>query len=416
MAIVINNAPDGGSLLAAYVSQTFEVQETVPTGSTPAALQVIVKNNGVEVETLYYPAIEIVTGTPDDTCIFRLDLKEVVQRLFTPNTLLPTTPGTQHNMTFPTEILFIECRFQTWTPDGDGLLVLGLEDIVDSIGYRVINATRNQFEQPDMGAYVAATDRRFLTSKPLKGYTDTETSEYLYAYSPDSTNWYWFFAFLDESGTLKSRCRVDNSDNDNRLLGHGVGGLNVLNSTWSAVVFSDGDPEGDGLVSGVHSYLVYGSANPVLGSTPITDVRQYFVSKRNCAHYRIHFLNKFGCWDYFNVRSEPNDTFSTKSEGYETTHPDNFVEGIVRRHVRNRGQVRADDGFEVEVAGVGPNTIAWLEELMITPLAYIEKETNDIPDAFRFYPIIVQDGRLDKSDRKFKFEVVYSREKISQRT
>jgi len=414
MAIVINNAPDGGTLRAAYVSQTFEVQETVPTGSTPAALQVQVKNNGVLVDTLYYPAIEIVTGTPDDTCIFRLDLKEVVQRLFTPNTLLPTTPGTQHNMTFPTEILFIECTFQTWTPDGDGLLVLGLEDIVDSIGYRVINATRNMFEQPGMDAYVAATNRKFLTSKPLKGYTDAESSEYLYAYSPDLTQWYWMFVFLDASGLPKSICRVDNSDNDNRLLGHGVGGLNLKNTSFSAVLLSDGDPEGDGFVSGVATYWVYGAST--IDGVAITEVREYRVSKRQCAHYRIHFINKFGVWDYFPIRSEPNDTLNAKSEGYETAHPDNFAEGIVRRHVRNRGQVRADDGFEVEVAGVGPKTIAWLEELMITPLAYIEKETNDIPDAFRFYPIIVQDGRLDKSDRAFKFEVIYSREKISQRT
>lgn len=414
MAIVINNAPDGGSLLAAYVSQSFEVQDTVPTGATPAALQVQVKNNGTLVETLYYPAIEVQTGSPDDLCIFRLDLKEVVQRLFTPTALLPVFPGAIFNQTFPTETLFIECTFQTWKPDGDGLLVLGLEDIVNSIGYRVINAVRYMFEQPDLAPYIAATGRKFLTSKPLNTWTDTESSEYLYAWNPDSTNWYWWFVFYSPAGAVKSKCRIDNTDNDNRLIGLGVGGMNLQGVTYDNVLFPDGD--GGGLNANVGYYDVFGSQGTGVFSTPITEVRRYYISKRNCAHYRIHFLNKFGVWDYFPVRSVPNDTLSTKSEGYETTHPDNFVEGITRKHVRNRGQVRGDDGFEVEVSGIGPKTVAWLQELMITPLAYIEKETEDIPDAFRFYPIVVQDGRMDKSDRKFKFEVVYSREKISQRT
>ena len=70
MAIVINNAPDAGTLVAAYVAQVFEVQDEVPTGATPAALQVEVKNNGSLIETLYYPAIEVITGSPNDTCIF----------------------------------------------------------------------------------------------------------------------------------------------------------------------------------------------------------------------------------------------------------------------------------------------------------------------------------------------------------
>lgn len=416
MAIVINNAPDGGALYAAYVSQAFEVQDTVPTGTTPAALQVEVKNNGVLVDTLFYPAIEVQAGSPNDTCIFKIDLREVVQRLFTPNNLLPTIPGTTFNSTFTSETLFIECTFKTWKPDADGLLVLDLENTEDSIGYRVINATRHMFEAPYLAPYVAATDRKFLTSKPLNSWTDWKSSEYLYAWNPDLTQWYWWFIFYNAAGSVKSKCRIDNTDNINKLVGLGVGAANLIGLTYNNVLFYDGDPDGHGLVPAVASYVVFGSQGTGVFSTPITEIRTYYVQRDMCVKYRIHFLNKFGCWDYFPVRSEPNDTLSTKGDPYESTHPDNFIEGVVRHHVRNRGQVRANDGFEVEVAGIGPLATKWLEELMMTPLAYIERETEDIPDALRFYPIIVQDGRLDKSDRKFKFEVIYSREKISQRT
>lgn len=415
MAIVINNAPDAGTLVAAYVAQVFEVQDEVPTGATPAALQVEVKNNGSLIETLYYPAIEVITGSPNDTCIFRVDLREVVQRLFNPNNLLPTVPGSDMNNTFTSELAFIECTFKTWLPNVDNLLELDNEGAVDSVGYRVINATRNMFEAPYMADFSVATGRKFLTSKPINGWTDLDSSEYLYAFNPSGSAFYWVFTFFNASGGLKSAMRADNGNITNKLIGKGVGGACVANTAWNATLYSDGDPAGNGLVPGVDHYFVFGSGSPIFGGGNITEIRRYNVRER-CVHYRIHFLNKYGVWDFFPIRSDKGDTLTTKSDGYETTHSDNFAEGVVRRHVRQRGQVRADDGFEVEVGGVGPAAIHWLEELMMTPLAYIEKAADDIPDGLRFYPIVVRDGKLNKSDRTFTFEVIYSREKISQRT
>lgn len=415
MAIVINIAPDGGELYAAYVSQFFEVQDTVPTGQTPAALQVTVKNNGTVVETLYYPAIEVVTGSPDDTCIFRLDLQEISQRLFNPVSMLPVVLGGAHNQTFPSEILFLECDFQMWKPEPDNLLYL-TEAIESSIGYRVINTVKYMDEEPQMGPWKYAIERKFLTNKPLKTWTDITQNEFLYVYNPDSTDFYWIFEFRDVDGTLKSKLRAENADQDNRIMSKGVGGANVVVTSWDGVIFSDSDPNGDGIVPGVHYYDVYGSGTSD-GASPITDIRRYYVQPiNNCISYRIHFLNKMGAWDVFQVMSEPNDVISTFGDPYETTMPESFSEGTVRSHVRNRGQVRADEGFEVEVAGFSPAQALWLQELAVSSKAFIEKEPRDNAGQMRLYPIIIQNTKFNRSERNFKFDVIYSREIISQRS
>lgn len=415
MAIVINFAPDGGGLYAAYASQFFEVQDTVPTGQTPAALQVVVKNNGNLVETLYYPAIEVITGSPDDTCIFRLDLKEIAQRLFIPTLLLPGVLAGSHNQTFNSEVLSLNCDFQTWKPNGDNLLVLD-PAVESSVAYRVINAVVYMNEEPQMGPYKYAIERKFLTNKPLHGWTDLPANEFLYVFNPDDTDFYWIFEFRNAAGTLKSKLRVNNTNQDNRIMSKGVGAANVLATSWDAVISTDGDPNGNGIVPGVAYYDVYGSST-TSGATPITDVRRYYVRRDNmCVTYRIHFLNKLGAWDYFPVTSEPNDVLTPSNDGYETTMPESFSEGSTRAHVRNRGQVRADEGFEVEVAGFSPKAALWLQELAISSKAFIEMEPRDNPGQTRLYPIVIRNSQFNKSERNFKFEVVFSREVISQRS
>jgi hypothetical protein len=414
MAIVINTAPDGGALYAAYVSQFFEVQDTVPTGQTPAALQVTVKNNGVAVETLYYPAIEVVTGSPKDTCIFRLDIQEIAQRLFSPVSLLPGVLGGSHNQTFNDEVLFLSCDFQTWLPDANNLLVLG-EAVESSVAYRCVNAVMYMDEEPQMGPYYYAIERKWLTNKPLNGWTDERSNEFLYVYNPDSTDWYWIFEFRDAAGTLKSKLRADNSNQDNRIMSKGVGGANVIATSWDSIIFSDGDPNGNGIVPGVAYYEVYGSSSTT-GATPITEVRRYYIADERCVKYRVHFLNKLGAWDYFPILSEPNDVVSMQNDPYETTMPEMFSEGATRAHVRNRGQVRADDGIEVEVAGFSPKQAAWLQELAVSPKAFIEKTPRDNPTQYRLFPIVIRNTKFNRSDRTFTFDAIYSREIISQRS
>lgn len=415
MAIIINIAPDGGELYAAYNSQSFEVQDEVPTGQTPAALQVTVKNGATVVEVLYYPAIEVVTGSPNDTCIFRFDLKEVAQRLFTPTSLLPAVLSGSHNQTFNAEVLSLSCDLQTWKPDTNNLLVLD-PAVESSVAYLCINSVMYMDEEPQLGPFKYAIERRFLTSKPLHGWTDLVSNEFLYVFNPDITTWYWIFEFRNAAGTLKSKLRVNNSNQVNRLMSKGVGGANVLATSWDAVISTDGDPNGNGIVPGVAYYDVYGSSSTT-GATPITEVRRYYVRfDHSCVTYRIHFLNKYGAWDHFPVMSEANNVLNPSSEGYETRMPDTFTEGITRPHVRNRGQVRADDGFEVEVAGFSPKQAVWLQELAISSKAFIEQEPRDNPGQVRLYPIVIKNSQFNRSERTFKFEAVYSREVISQRS
>jgi hypothetical protein len=419
MAIIIADAPIGGLLYAAYVSQTFIVTETVTTGQPPAALEVAVKNNGVLLETLYYEAIEVVSAAGTDTCTFRIDVREVVQQVFIPRDLLPNYgAGAGAQADFPTA--FIECDFTAWLPNVDNLLEKDTPGLTASLGYRVINAVRYEDEEPSMQEFFLASDRHFLTSKPLKTWTDRTTNEYLFMYNRDDIEIEWMVEFRQKSGVLtllRSRGKVFPSDDENRILRLGVGGLNILNMAWDDTFIIGGDM---GLENPDIDY--YEVSGVIAGTTTkVTETRIYYVKvpDETCVTYRIHFLNRHGVWDYFPVKSQPADALALTDDPYERRLPDDFISGsapITRGHVRNRGQVRGDKGFEVEVAGFSPKAAVWLQELAMSPLAFIEQEPADVPGGpTRFYPIVIRTKDFDITDRKFVFEVIYSKMKFSQR-
>lgn len=416
MAWILNDAPIGGLLYAAYVSQQFEVQDEQPADRQSMALQVLVRNNEINIEPdpLYFPAIEKTTDFTTDTFIFRFDLKDITARLFKPVTLLPTILGGSHNVTFPNEIPEIDVLMQTWKANSDNLLELD-PYFANTIKYRVLNAVRYNDEDPFLVDYTAATGRKFLTTKPLAGWTDLKANEFLYVWNPDDTQFYWIFKFYSPTGVLKSTLRVNNSDQDNRLMCKGVGGMNVLNTSFDAVIYSDGDGDGNGIVPRCAYYEVFGSGNTG-GTSPITDVRRYYIKRSGqCINYRIHFLNKFGVWDFYPVVSEENDLLNMSNDTYETALPPTFSTGAARVHVRNRGQVRGDLGFDVEVAGFSPTVGNWLQELSISPLAFIERDPRDQVDNPRLYPIVIENNQFDISAYTFKFSAFESREIISQR-
>jgi len=119
MAISLDIQPEAGELYAAYASQVFVLSTSVETGRPPAALEVVVRNNGVAIETLYYEAIEIDVGTSFDTCRFKLDIKEVVQGLFNPKSMLPETFGINGVNLFASETAIITCDFTAWLPNAE---------------------------------------------------------------------------------------------------------------------------------------------------------------------------------------------------------------------------------------------------------------------------------------------------------
>jgi hypothetical protein len=54
--------------------------------------------------------------------------------------------------------------------------------------------------------------------------------------------------------------------------------------------------------------------------------------------------------------------------------------------------------------------------LAMSPFAFIEMEPADMPGApTRFYPIVIRTNEYNISDRTFTLEVVFSKQKFSQR-
>lgn len=425
MALILVDAPVGGLLYAAYVSQTFIVTETVTTGQPPAALEVVVKNNGVTLETLYYEAIEVTSASGTDTCTFKFDIREVVQQIFLPRDLLPLYgasggSGAAEAYGSP-HVALIECDITSWKPDSNNLLVRDEASTETSVAYRVINSVRVEEEEPSMEEFFLATGRRFLTSKPLRQSTDLFTNEYLYMYNRDDIEMTWIVNFRSGGlfGLLRSWGRIIPADTDNRILRLGVGGLNILNMAWDEEHIILGGTDMGLQNTNIKSYEVYGAE---AGTTDqITEMRKYYVNWEAtiCITYRIHFLNRFGVWDFFPVTSQPGDRLKLIDDPYEKKLPDDFISGsapITRSHVRMRGQVRGDKGFEVEVAGFTDRQAIWLQELAMTPFAFVEKEPSDQPGApTRFYPIVVQTDEFDITERKFVFTCIYSKQRFSQR-
>jgi hypothetical protein len=415
MAISLNAQPEAGKLFAAYTSQVFLLSTSVTHGQPPAALQVVVKNNGNVIDTQYYETIELSEGSSTDTCGFRIDIKEIVQALFSPSSMLPTTFGASANSIFAAETLAITCEFTAWLPNSDNLLELDT-DTVTSDEYLVINAVRYENESPTLDAYTASSARLFLTSKPGRGWTDLNASEYLYVWNPTTpSTFHWMFEFFSATGIQKSLCRSSQSGAGNKLIRKGVGGKNVLNTSLTTVIE---DGSGPGLTAGVAYYEVYGSSASD-GSVPITVKRRYYVDRSPaCINYRLHFLNKFGTWDYLPILGQKSNTLKTIGDPYEASIGDDFTENASRRHSRNRGQVRGDKAFSVEVRGVTPATALWLRELGLSPQAYIEERPVDVAPSTnnRRFPIVLKDNDYLISDRVFVFDVYYSSQLFGQRT
>lgn len=414
MALTLELQPDSGELYAAYASQVFLLSTPVETDRPPAALEVVVYNNGTAIETLYYETIEINAGSTFNTCRFKIDIKEVVQSVFDPKSMLPENFGINGVNLFASETAIITCDFTAWLPDADGLLVRDDGNTETSDSYMAINAVRYENENPALTDYVAATDRKFLTSKPLIGWTELGASEFLYCFNP-SGNWNWIFKFYTSSGSLLSVCRVPQSSTANKILRKGVGGKNVANTSFTIISESG---TGGGLISTVGYYDVYASASND-GSTQLTHTRRYYVDRSPaCVDYRIHFLNRFGVWDYLPILAQKANTLKTSGDPYESGVADDFTESETTAHQRNRGQVRADKGFSVEVRGVSPATALWLRELAMSPMVFVEdRDTDAAPSTNnRRYPVVVRDGEYFISERRFEFSVFFSTQLYSQRT
>jgi len=217
MAIALDIQPEAGELYAAYASQVFVLSTSVEADRPPAALEVIVRNNGFAIETLYYEAIEIDAGSTFNVCRFKLDIKEVVQGLFNPASMLPETFGINGVSVFPNETAVITCDFTAWLPNAYGLLVRDDGNTEVSLPYMAINAVRYENESPSLAAYVSATDRKFLTSKPLVGWTELGASEFLYCFNPSGYAWSWIFEFFSADGTQLSLCRVSQPSTSNKI-------------------------------------------------------------------------------------------------------------------------------------------------------------------------------------------------------
>lgn len=118
---------------------------------------------------------------------------------------------------------------------------------------------------------------------------------------------------------------------------------------------------------------------------------------------RIHFLNYLGTIDCVNFKIITNEHEAKSSSSRRSvTYP------LVRRtHAVNRTDVKANDTYTLSTYDYGEKDMAWLDELIDSPLAFAEwgGTQGQAPD---YIPVIIQDTKKItlKQDDKWSYEVI----------
>lgn len=117
---------------------------------------------------------------------------------------------------------------------------------------------------------------------------------------------------------------------------------------------------------------------------------------------RVHFINRLGTVDAINMKLKERESESKSSVWSKSPVP-----GAPKsQHFQSRFSVTGSTDMEAVSARYGEEAMAWLEELLDTPMAWVEwKGTEGQPDDY--LPIIILDQSLEtlKDEDRYLYEV-----------
>lgn len=130
--------------------------------------------------------------------------------------------------------------------------------------------------------------------------------------------------------------------------------------------------------------------------------------------WRIHFLNFLGGIDAINFKIVT-DEFEAKSDLWQRSIPWPLIRS---QHGINRTNVKANNTITLEVTDYEQEDNGWINELIASPLAWIEWQPHDIDDDPDYLPIVVQDAKIldvtenDRFSNVLRIQITYSHAKF----
>jgi hypothetical protein len=129
---------------------------------------------------------------------------------------------------------------------------------------------------------------------------------------------------------------------------------------------------------------------------------------------RIHFLNFLGAIDAINVKPQIKE-FEAKSDRYTAPTPWPLIRS---QHGINRFNVKANEPTTVQTDDYPQEDNYWINELIASPLAWLEWTPEDSAAGADYLPIVIEDIKIqdqtetDRFENRIRFNITYSYDKF----
>ncbi len=388
----ISSQPSTTVLHSVYANtMTYSVYQVFTGGDPYPAIEARIIINSALFSTQYYQPTSIV-GT---TAYFTIGINGIVQEWFESLNASPGTFDDALNSELTDSLASVRVDFYTWSAVGGLLEQVGSP--ANSSTSRAINSA--QIRIPE---FYAASERAFLTNKPDNTILKTNEGEVIAIYT--SVNSEIVVKCYNANG-LQAERRQTFPGSSHRIIIFGVGIPNLLALTsspgWDSEPYVLGGDIFDGGASTYYTIQV-----KEVGGANISELRTYYIdTSEDCFAYRIHFLNKLGCYDSVSLYQSVLNVFDTQS----TTFERNATE--LASNLANRLYSKLTNGFQAHFLGMTDEEATWLKELANTVDAYESDIQNHL---------IVEDMSGTEKDtyaimNDIAINFIYSTPELSQR-
>lgn len=409
MAVIVNQTPC--MLSPAYSEIFFEVHNYTDIDQT-GVLECQVFINGNAQKSFFVNPDSFDTFNGQVVNQYFVDVSSTVQNYLKNNLVFPELNGYVNDVSddFQAEIFV---RFYDWLPDNNGILIKNFI-FNESQKIHSINSVRYQDEETCLDVYAEGLNRPYLTDKPDKTTVCPDDNEFLYFF--DSYGGSAFLGFIqtyDYNDQLKQTgVVIINTVPSNSIHRFGVGPTNI-NSVPAGQWLTGSPFEVITIDDETKYYDVEIHYFSLVGSGAFLKNRRYYLDRGHCKAYRIHFLNKHGFVDSFTVQKSKKELFKTNSKEYEKALPV-FVESEYKNtHQQSKIYARGTYRVTAFTQDLKDSEKVWLQQLMISPLVYLEVDGN-------YLPVTVKDreetivSNIDRTN-DLTFDLIYSFERHSQR-
>lgn len=343
-----------GNILTINEPVLYEFQEVL-TGITtnPSALEVHLEFEGVLKDLIYIDAFSITRAT-NTTCVFKMNVAEMLKKHITNQT--PNFLSMSSSVYSIPNMEKYRLKITPYLPDTEGVLVRSGSSIYTDYKYITSIYLKENETLSDLTTFLTATsNRQFLTASKRIDITRSQYRLLAYVKKPGVTDLVIrFYNGASEIGTGI----IDDIDNttDNKFVLLNISVSAIASMTFTATI-------GDTDIANADRFRITLSGSETIEVTIVEP----------CHGYRLHFLNRFGFFDSVTLKSDVSNSLKTKSSGFEK------VKTAYNYHSKSTLQKTGVKQFEGYATNLTAENAAWLEDLLMSPIVYLEQDGAMLP-------------------------------------